>query len=82
MLNFFPKPHKSIRGLFRGFSEFTSKQISQAFFFIAALAWNEAIKALLNAIFPNTGTLISLFIYALLISWLAYLVSRGLGKSQ
>jgi len=80
--SFLPKSSKSIKDLFRGFSEFTSKQISQAFFFVAALAWNEAIKALLNAVFPKAGTLISLFIYALLISWLAYLVSRGLGKSQ
>jgi len=72
---------KTLKRIISGFSEFTSKQISQAFFFIAALAWNEAIKALLNAIFPNTGTLVSLFIYALLISWLAYLIAKGLGKS-
>jgi len=72
--------HKFFK-IINGFSEFTSKQVSQAFFFIAALAWNEAIKALLNTIFPNTGTLVSLFIYALLISWLAYLIAKGLGKS-
>ena len=55
---------------------------SAGFGVMAALAWNEAIKAAVVAIFPqgNTGKLISLFIYAALVTAIAVLVVNSLAK--
>lgn len=39
-----------------------------AFGLVAALAWNDAIKALFNAIFGEAGTIVAMFLYAIIIT--------------
>lgn len=45
--------------------------ITTAFGLIAALAWNEAIKAIILQFFPKDGSLTGLVIYAVLITIIA-----------
>lgn len=47
---------------------------------VAALAWNEAIKALFDAIFPRAGGLIAQFVYAAVITIVVVFVTIRLGK--
>lgn len=54
--------------------------ISSAFVLVAALAWNDAIKALLNKYFKAGSGIISLFIYATIVTIIAAVVTRRLGK--
>ncbi|MFA6422745.1 MAG: DUF5654 family protein [Candidatus Buchananbacteria bacterium] len=51
-----------------------------AFGLIAALAWNDAIKSLFDAIFPQNGGIIAQFIYAILVTALIVFVTIRLGK--
>ena len=51
-----------------------------AFGFVAALAWNEAIKALLNRLFAADDTIVSLFIYAILVTLIAVIATSRLSK--
>lgn len=46
----------------------------------AALAWNEAIKSLFETIFKKQGSLISKFIYAIIVTSIVVLVSVRLQK--
>jgi len=54
----------------------TLNLINAAFALVAALAWNEAIKALLDRYFKSGSALISKFLYAILITVLVVLVGR------
>jgi hypothetical protein len=54
----------------------TLNLINAAFALVAALAWNEAIKALLDRYFKSGSALISRFLYAILITLLVVLVGR------
>jgi amino acid permease len=47
---------------------------------VAALAWNSAITALVKQIFGTGGQIISLFIYAIVITIIAVIVMVNLGK--
>lgn len=48
---------------------------------VAALAWNEAIKALVGAIFPQpTGGIIVSFVYAIIITAIVVIVTIKLGR--
>lgn len=47
---------------------------------VAALAWNEAIKALFKEIFGTTSGIIGLFVYAIIITFIVVLVTKKLGK--
>ena len=47
---------------------------------VAALAWNEAIKALFKEIFGATSGIVSLFVYAVIITLVVVFVTRKLGK--
>lgn len=51
-----------------------------AFGLVAALAWNEAIKTLFARIFGETSGVISLFVYAVVITVLVVFVTSRLGK--
>jgi uncharacterized membrane protein required for colicin V production len=51
-----------------------------AFGLIAALAWNEAITALFRKVFGEASGLISLFIYAIIVTVIAVFVTSRLGK--
>ena len=64
-------------------SEFlkTMTQLATAGFgLVAALAWNEAIKDLISRFITQGSGLISRFIYAIIITFLAVLVTYLLGK--
>ncbi len=47
---------------------------------VAALAWNEAIKSLFETIFKKQGSLISKFLYAIIVTIIIVLISLRLQK--
>ncbi len=51
-----------------------------AFGLVAALAWNEAIKTLFAEIFGTHSGIISLFVYATVITLVTVMVTARLGK--
>jgi Family of unknown function (DUF5654) len=53
---------------------------SAAFGVVAALAWNSAITALVKQIFGTAGQIVSLFIYAILVTILAVIVMVNLAR--
>lgn len=53
---------------------------SAAFGVVAALAWNSAITALVKEIFGSGAQIISLFVYAIIITVIAVIVMVNLGK--
>ena len=53
---------------------------SAAFGVVAALAWNGAITALVKQIFGTGGQIVSLFVYAVLITIIAVIVMVNLGQ--
>jgi amino acid permease len=53
---------------------------SAAFGVVAALAWNSAITALVKQIFGTGGQIVSLFVYAVLITIIAVIVMVSLGR--
>ena len=53
---------------------------SAAFGVVAALAWNSAITALVKQIFGTGGQIVSLFIYAIIITIVAVIVMVNLAK--
>ena len=53
---------------------------SAAFGVVAALAWNSAITALVKEIFGSGAQIVSLFIYAIIVTILAVIVMVQLGK--
>ncbi len=69
-----------IRG--RDFVTTMASLASAGFGVMAALAWNEAIKAAVTALFPesNTGKVTSLFTYAVIVTTIAVLVVNSLAK--
>jgi len=42
--------------------------LMSAFGLVAALAWNDAIKALFVAIFGQAGTIVAMFLYAIVVT--------------
>lgn len=52
--------------------------ISSAFVLVAALAWNDAIRELISSYFPSSSGLISRFIYALIVTGIAVIVTMRL----
>jgi len=61
-----------------------SSLITAAFGLVAALAWNEAIKAAISEILGSDGTLMGMLIYAILVTLLAvvaiFLIARSVKK--
>jgi uncharacterized membrane protein YuzA (DUF378 family) len=53
---------------------------TSAFGLVAALAWNEAIQSLFKQIFGAKGSLLSLFLYAIIVTIVAVWVTSRLGK--
>lgn len=51
-----------------------------AFGLVAALAWNEAIKALFTRIFGQNSGLVWLFVYAVAVTILVTFITSKLGK--
>lgn len=54
--------------------------MATAFGFVAALAWNEAIKALISQLVPQGQGVWSLFVYALVATAIAVLVTSRILK--
>ena len=54
--------------------------VSSAFAFVAALAWNEAIKKLIEEFMPKGQGVLSLFVYAAFITIIAVVMISRLGK--
>lgn len=57
-----------------------STLITAAFGLVAALAWNDTIKRAIDKYFPSGDGLKSMFIYAILVTVLAVLVTYYLGN--
>jgi hypothetical protein len=53
---------------------------SAAFGVVAALAWNGAITALVKQIFGTGAQIVSLFVYAIIITIIAVIVMVNLGQ--
>ena len=56
--------------------------IMAAFGLVGALAWNEAIKELINQYFESGSNIISKFIYAVVVTLFAVLVTLSISKVQ
>jgi len=54
--------------------------INSAFALVAALAWNDAIKALIDRFFPTSSGLYSHFAYALIITAFVVIVTTRLNR--
>lgn len=55
--------------------------MTTAFGLIAALAWNEAIKAIILELFPKQGGVTGLLIYAVLITIIAVVATIIIGRA-
>jgi hypothetical protein len=51
-----------------------------AFGLVAALAWNSAITTLFKKIFGEASDIVSLFVYAILVTVIVVLITAKLGK--
>lgn len=58
----------------------TATLMNSAFALVAALAWNEAVKALIDRYIPSGSALYSQFIYALALTVIVVLVSMRLNR--
>jgi branched-subunit amino acid permease len=56
--------------------------IGAAFGLVAALAWNEAIKELIDQYFIAEGNLASKFIYALIVTTIAVIVAMNISRME
>lgn len=60
--------------------------ITAAFGLVAALAWNDTIKAVVAEFFQNDGELIAMFVYAIIVTVIAVImtliISRALSKAK
>ncbi len=54
--------------------------LNQAFALVAALAWNEAVKALIEHYFPASSALYSRFFYAIILTILVVILTRYLSS--
>lgn len=52
--------------------------MTSAFGLVAALAWNDAIKALFVSIFGTAGTIIAMFLYAIIVTIIVVWVTMRL----
>ena len=56
--------------------------MATAFGLVAALAWNEAIKGLINEFVPQGQGVLSLFVYAILVTVVVVIVVQRLNKIE
>jgi len=55
--------------------------ITAAFGLVAALAWNDTIKAIFKAIFGDNDTIVAMLVYALVVTLIAVLVTIKVGNA-
>ena len=60
--------------------ETVASLITAAFALVAALAWNEAIKALITRLFDASDDLMGMMIYAILVTIIAVVATVWIGK--
>jgi hypothetical protein len=72
---------KEVKETKKVFKEKMVTFILAGFGLVASLAWNEAIKSLVDTLLPQkTSALIGKFVYAILITFIVVLLSRYLEK--
>lgn len=83
------KTKEQIKGTFRKISRVQREAVLKAFTYIAAafglvaaLAWNEAIKELINQYFEAGSNIISKFVYAAIVTFIAVIVALSITKIQ
>lgn len=54
--------------------------MTAAFGLVAALAWNEAVQALFDALLPGAGDLAAKFLYAIVVTVAVVIVTVRLGR--
>ncbi|MCC7552607.1 hypothetical protein KO317_02990 [Candidatus Micrarchaeota archaeon] len=54
--------------------------ITAAFGLVAALAWNDTIKAIFSEIFGSTNQLVPMIVYAVLVTVIAVLATMWIGN--
>ena len=54
--------------------------ITAAFGLVAALAWNDAIKAIFAAVFGATQTIVAMLVYAVVVTIIAVYATIKIGK--
>jgi hypothetical protein len=69
-----------IKEIKREFRQTVLTWILGGFGVVAALAWNEAIKSLFDTLLPKSSALIGKFIYAIVVTIIAVLISYQLKK--
>jgi len=72
------KTKESVKEVNRQIFSQSLGMISSAFVLVAALAWNDAIRELISVYFKAAGSLISRFIYALIVTVIAVIVATRL----
>jgi hypothetical protein len=78
---FFEHFKKEIKETRKAFKEKMVTFILAGFGLVASLAWNEAIKSLVDTLLPKkTSALIGKFVYAILITFVVVFISRYLEK--
>lgn len=60
--------------------ETVASLITAAFALVAALAWNEAIKAVIARLFDTSDDLVGMMIYAILVTIIAVVATVWIGK--
>ncbi len=55
---------------------------TSAFGLVAALAWNSAIQELFKRLFGSTSGIVSMFVYAVVVTMIAVAVTTKLGRMQ
>ena len=75
---------REVKRLRKEFAERLLKLVTSGFGLVAALAWNELIKEFINIyiqpFFGKESGFVSLFIYALFVTFLAVLITYQLSK--
>jgi len=68
------------KGLRSEFLKTMTQFVTAAFAFVAALAWNETIKGVIDKFIAPGSTLVSKLIYAIIVTCLAVLITYYFGK--
>ena len=55
--------------------------LTAAFGLVAALAWNDTIKAIFKAVFGTSDTVTAMLIYAVIVTIIAVVVTIQIGKA-
>ncbi|MGC9031595.1 MAG: DUF5654 family protein [Minisyncoccia bacterium] len=74
------KVKKEFKEIKKEFKRQTTSLFLNGLSFVAALAWNEAIKSLFEYLFPKRSEVIGKFFYAILITLIIVFVSLQLRK--